>query len=105
MKFVVIRCCFTGNFASLVCHKSSNETRWNRLVVVVHLYTFDITVEATIIIEMNKSIKQIQRARVDDMQNHIYFHDLPTGRIYLKLCHTLRRQRSIYPFGMDYSNW
>ena len=46
-----------------VCHSSSDETRWNRLVVVVHLDTFDITVEATSIIKMNNSIKQIQRAR------------------------------------------
>ena len=46
-----------------VCHSSSDETRWNRLVVVVHLHTFNITVEAVSIIEMNSHIKQIQRAR------------------------------------------
>ena len=62
-----------------VCHSSSDETRWNRLVVGVHYHTSNITVEATNIIEMNNSIKQIQRARlrVDDSQNHLSFHDLP----------------------------
>ena len=45
-----------------VCRTSSDETKWNRVVVVVHLHTFNITVEATSIIEMNNSIKQIQPA-------------------------------------------
>ena len=46
-----------------LCHSSSDETRWNRLVVVVHLQTFNITVGTTSVIVMNNSIKQSQRAR------------------------------------------
>ena len=70
-----------------VCHLSSDETRWSRLVVVVHLHTFNITVEATSIIEMNNS------------RNHIYFHDLPTAKICWKLCHTLHLK---YPYSCAY---
>ena len=47
-----------------VCDSSSDETKWNRFVVAVHLHTFNITVEATSVIEIN-SIKQIQRARFE----------------------------------------
>ena len=36
-----------------VRHSSSDETRWNSPVVVEHLHTFNITVEAASIIEMD----------------------------------------------------
>ena len=46
-----------------VRNSSSDETRYNTLVAVEHLYTLNITIEATSIIEMNNSTKQIQRVR------------------------------------------
>ena len=53
--------CLSGSFRDSilfteVCHSSSDETRWNSLLVVEYLHTFNITVEAISIIEMNNSI-------------------------------------------------
>ena len=83
------------------CHSSSNETRLNRHVVVVHLHTFNITVEATRTFEMNKSIKQNQCAWFQvrrHAKSHITY-DLPIVMIYRKLCHIHRQLMTNYADG------